>query len=186
MSATYSLWCEDHLKANGFVGEAYPCVTEDAWSYVRRAVKAGDRFDLIIFDPPSFSNSRKMEHDFDVQRDHVRWLKMLNRLLTKDGLLLFSTNLGSFRIDKNSIQGYGMREITSEVAAPGFSKQRGVARSWLLNKEHEVRIPSEYLREPDAGKNAEADGHAFATQEEEPNLVGEKNKAREAFEEEKQ
>jgi len=164
MSSTYSQWCEENLRANGFVGPAYPCVTEDAWGYIRRAVKEGESFDLIVFDPPSFSNSRKMEHDFDVQRDHVRWIRLLNRLLTKDGILLFSTNLGTFRMDGRSIRGYEMREITYEVAAPGFSKQKGSTRSWILKKEHEVQIPAEDLREPEVPVSAaDADEVAVKT-----------------------
>ncbi len=186
MSATYSKWCEDNLRSNGFVGFQYPCIAEDAWKHIRRAVKEGEKFDLIVFDPPSFSNSRKMEHDFDVQRDHVRWVRMLNRLLTRDGILLFSTNLGTFRMDKRSIRGYDVQEITSEVAAPGFSKQRGCTRSWILKKEHEVQIPAEDLREPEVPVTAATDaGEETAKTVKKPRKAS-KKKVQEVPEEEKQ
>ena len=180
MSTTYSTWCEENLRANGFVGPEFPCVTEDAWRYIRRAVKEGEKFDLIVFDPPSFSNSRKMEHDFDVQRDHVRWVRMLNRLLTQDGLLLFSTNLGTFRLDKGSIRGYETQEITFEVAAPGFSKQKGSTRSWILKKEHEVQIPAEDLREPEVPVSAPVADEETAKTVKKPRKARKKMEAQEA------
>jgi len=105
LSSTYTQWCEKNLAANGFSGGAYPCVSQDAGEYIRNAVKERRKFDLIIFDPPSFSNSRKMEHDFDVQRDYIHFIRLLNGLLVDGGTLLFSTNLGKFRFEKGRIRG---------------------------------------------------------------------------------
>jgi len=143
LSSTYTEWCEKNLAANGFSGGAYPCVSQDAGEYIWKAVKERRKYGLIIFDPPSFSNSRKMEHDFDVQRDYVYFIRLLNGLLVDGGTLLFSTNLGSFRFETSRIHGYDVREITREVAAPGFSTKKNSLRSWILKKNQEVKAPLE-------------------------------------------
>ncbi|MEA5031436.1 MAG: class I SAM-dependent methyltransferase [Sphaerochaeta sp.] len=143
LSSTYTQWCEQNLAANGFSGGAYPCVSQDAGEYIRNAVKERRKFDIIIFDPPSFSNSRRMEHDFDVQRDYLYYIRLLNGLLVDGGKLLFSTNLGKFRFEKSRIHGYDVREITRDIAAPGLSKKNSSLRSWILAKKEEVKAPLE-------------------------------------------
>ena len=143
LSGTYTQWAKRNLQDNGFPEELFPCVAMDAWKYINGAVSEGKKFDLIIFDPPCFSNSHKMDSDFDVQRDYLRWTKVLNVLLTDGGRLLFSNNLGSFQLNKRLIRGFEVREISSDVAAPGFSCRLGTARTWLLAKTEQVRLSKE-------------------------------------------
>ncbi|WP_422482118.1 class I SAM-dependent methyltransferase [Pleomorphochaeta sp. DL1XJH-081] len=143
LSSTYTQWCEQNLAANGFSGGAYPCVSQDAAEYIRKAAKERRKFDIIVFDPPSFSNSRKMEHDFDVRRDYIYFIGLLNGILVNGGKLLFSTNLGGFRFEKRKIHGYDVREVTRDIAAPGFSAKKSSLRSWILEKKEEVQMPLE-------------------------------------------
>ncbi|MPM29336.1 Ribosomal RNA large subunit methyltransferase K/L [bioreactor metagenome] len=155
LSATYTAWAEKNLADNGYGTAMYPCVASDAWQYVVEALSSGKVYDLIIFDPPSFSNSRKMEYDFDVQRDYQRWMKVLNALLAREGILVFSTNLGTFRMDTKAVRGFEVQEITAQVAAPGFTRRLGTARTWLLEKQQDVRITAADLRtvEKKAGRD---------------------------------
>lgn len=133
MSATYTKWAEENLLANGYAGDMYKCICMDATRFVDDALEKGLKYDIIIFDPPSFSNSRKMDGDFDVSRDYVQWIKKLCVLLKKTGIILFSTNLGSFQMDKRKLRGLSIKEITSMVASPGFVKGRaGTVRSWMM------------------------------------------------------
>ena len=105
----------------------------DATKFVSDALEKGLKYDIIIFDPPSFSNSRKMDGDFDVARDYVIWIKRLFGLLKKTGFILFSTNLGSFQMDKRRLRGLSIKEITGAMVAPGFVKGRaGTVRSWMM------------------------------------------------------
>ncbi len=138
LSSTYSSWCEKNLLENGFSGEQYKVVTTDALSFITTEKLSGKKYDIIIFDPPSFSNSRKMEKDFDVQRDYLSVIKSVHELLVPQGTLLFSTNLSSFKFDKKKVQGYQVREITKENAAPGFSVKKNSLRSWILEKKNEA------------------------------------------------
>ena len=133
MSATYTKWAEQNLAENGYSGSAYRCVCMDAEKFIEEALTKGLKYDIIIFDPPSFSNSRKMEHDFDVARDWVYWIKSLLRLMKKTGFILFSTNLGTFQMDRRKLRGLSIKEITGAMWAPGFVKGRpGTVRSWMM------------------------------------------------------
>ncbi len=133
MSATYTAWAEENLKANGFYGGNYSCVCEDARRFVEKAYKDNKKYDIIIFDPPSFSNSHKMDYDFDVSRDYAIWIKNLFSILKKTGIILFSNNLGTFSLDKRKLRGIKVKEVTSLLWAPGFVKDRvGTVRSWIM------------------------------------------------------
>ena len=146
LSSTYTAWAEKNLADNGYSTVLYPCIASDAWQYVVEALSSGKVYDLIVFDPPSFSNSRKMDYDFDVQRDYQRWMKVLNALLAREGKLVFSTNLGTFRMDTKAVRGFEIQEITTQVVAPGFTRRLGTARTWLLEKQQDVRITAADLR----------------------------------------
>ncbi len=134
LSATYTKWAEENLSSNGFEGETYKCVCMDASKFVDDMMNNNQRYDIIIFDPPSFSNSHKMEHDFDVQRDFYYWIKRLTGILRKGGFILFSTNLGSFKMDKRRLKGLSVKELTNIMWAEGFVKGRkGTVRSWIMS-----------------------------------------------------
>ncbi len=135
LSKTYSDWCEQNLRRNGFFGEQFTVVNQDALSYVQEAGNRGEVFDVIIFDPPSFSNSRKMEGVFDVQKDHAEILNTLWELLSPSGILYFSMNLRGFRFNKRDLNGFKIEEVTSDYRAPGFSSKKVGLRSWVLTKE---------------------------------------------------
>lgn len=137
MSNTYTAWAEDNLKSNGFAGEMYRCVCQDARAFVAEAIKKKDKYDIIIFDPPCFSNSRKMNYDFDVQRDYVRWLTGLCSIMRKGGFILFSTNLATFGFDGSLKRRNKVKEITAQTKAQGFTCRVGSARSWILEKDEE-------------------------------------------------
>ena len=70
-------------------------------AYLREALEAREKFDLIVCDPPSFSNSKKMQGVLDVQRDHAWLIESCLALLNPGGVLYFSNNLRSFRMDES-------------------------------------------------------------------------------------
>ncbi|MDC7243941.1 MAG: class I SAM-dependent methyltransferase, partial [Sphaerochaetaceae bacterium] len=143
LSKTYTDWAMHNLSINGFQGDKYPCITTDALKYVIDSVRNKKIYDLVIFDPPSFSNSRKMEKDFDVQRDYVRYLKFINNLLEKGGKVIFSTNLSSFHMDPGRLKGFEVKNITKDILADGFTKKKGTSRTWILEKVSKVKLTKE-------------------------------------------
>lgn len=96
MSTTYQDWARKNFEANLIPLKDHIFVTDSAMVYLE---KASSRFDLIILDPPTFSNSKKMEEDFEVEKNQVFLIKHCMRLLSPDGVLYFSNNKRKFKID---------------------------------------------------------------------------------------
>ena len=133
LSATYTAWAESNLQKNGFTGNNYQCICSDALAFVNEAISSNRHYSIIIFDPPSFSNSHKMDYVFDVGRDWKKWIDLLKKILIKDGFIFFSTNLSSFRMESTGLR---TAEMTYYFRAPGFKKgTRGSVRSWIMAKE---------------------------------------------------
>ena len=135
LSNVYTAWSRRNLDRNGFLDEnKYKVVAEDARAFLERAVAENRRYDIVVFDPPAFSNSHKAE-DFDVKKDHVPFLAAIWKILSDDGIVLFSENLSGFGLDKNILNPwYEIKEITKEVTALNFSTKRRSCRVWEMAK----------------------------------------------------
>ena len=135
LSNVYTAWSRRNLDRNGFLDEnKYKVVAEDARAFLERAVAENRRYDIVVFDPPAFSNSHKAE-DFDVKKDHVPFLAAIWKILSDDGIVLFSENLSGFGLDKNILNPwYEIKEITREVTALNFSTKRRSCRVWEMAK----------------------------------------------------
>ncbi len=129
LSNTYQDWNRRNLDLNNMDPRKHQLVREDVFKYLYMAQKKRERFDLIILDPPSFSNSKRMRDILDVQRDHPRLLEGCVQLLNPDGQIIFSNNLRRFRIDP-SIGAHG-EEITHKTIPDDF-KRHTVHRCWLF------------------------------------------------------
>ena len=82
----------------------------------------GGRYDLIFLDPPTFSNSKRMQREFDVQRDHVALIRSALARLAPDGLLLFSTNFRKFKLDAESLADVPVADITQKTIPQDFAR----------------------------------------------------------------
>lgn len=101
MSNTYLDWAGRNFGLNGMSFVQNKRVREDVFAFLREALERREKFDLIVCDPPSFSNSKKMEGVLDVQRDHVWLIESCLAMLTPGGVLYFSNNLRSFKMDES-------------------------------------------------------------------------------------
>jgi 23S rRNA (cytosine1962-C5)-methyltransferase len=132
LSKTYQAWTRRNLLRNGFDDFArHSLVQADTMEFLARMRRAGARFDLIVLDPPSFSNSKRMQATFDVQRDHVELLQRTHDLLAPGGELLFSNNRRGFRMDPAIEQLGEIREITAQTVPPDFRRHQP-HRCWQL------------------------------------------------------
>ena len=140
LSNVYTAWARENLDANGFFDQdKYPTIASDAEAYVEKAVKDGRKWDVIIFDPPSFSNSHKA-HDFDLKKDYLFYLYNFTKLLNDGGVVIFSENLSSFNLDKGKIKAYyKTQEMTDEFRAFGFTRKRSTLRIFRLEKVKEFK-----------------------------------------------
>lgn len=113
MSRTYLEWAERNLRLNGLTGRSHRLMQADVLGWLR---ESDEQFDLIFIDPPTFSNSKRMEETFDVQSDHLRLLTDLKRLLRKGGTIMFSNNKRGFRMDHDGLAQLGLKaqEITQK------------------------------------------------------------------------
>jgi len=111
LNQNYLDWAQKNLELNGLAGPRHRLVRRDAVEYLRTETKP--RFDVIVLDPPTFSNSKKMDGTFDVQRDHASMIARCLKLLTPDGVLIFSTNAQKFRLDQKALPPGRAVEITS-------------------------------------------------------------------------
>lgn len=150
LSNTYTDWAAENLRRNGFpvpkvearhrvragggtggFAAEHRLVTAEVGEFLAQAAARRERYDLIVLDPPTFSNSKKMEGVFDVQRDHAALINSALRLLTRDGLLLFSTNFRRLKLDTGSIRAKKLEEITTATISEDFIGKTP-HRCWLV------------------------------------------------------
>lgn len=131
MSRTYLEWAERNLRLNGLTGRAHRLMQADVLSWLREST---EQFDLIFIDPPTFSNSKRMEDAFDVQRDHIRLMSDLKRLLRKGGTIMFSNNKRGFRMDHDGLAALGLKaqEISQKTLSQDFARNRQIHNCWLI------------------------------------------------------
>ena len=131
MSRTYLEWAERNLRLNGLTGRAHRLMQADVLSWLR---DSDEQFDLIFIDPPTFSNSKRMDDAFDVQRDHLRLMTDLKRLLRKGGTIMFSNNKRGFRMDHDGLAQLGLKaqEISQKTLSQDFARNRQIHNCWLI------------------------------------------------------
>jgi 23S rRNA (guanine2445-N2)-methyltransferase / 23S rRNA (guanine2069-N7)-methyltransferase len=123
MSRTYVEWAKRNLAVNGLRGE-HAFIQEDCLAWL--AEGSGGPWDLIFLDPPTFSNSKRMEREFDVQRDHVDLIRATLKRLAPGGLLLFSTNFRKFKLDAGALEDLQVRDITKGTIPFDFARDAKV------------------------------------------------------------
>ncbi|MBF0212598.1 MAG: bifunctional 23S rRNA (guanine(2069)-N(7))-methyltransferase RlmK/23S rRNA (guanine(2445)-N(2))-methyltransferase RlmL [Magnetococcales bacterium] len=136
LSRNYLEWAGRNLALNGFSGLAHRLVRADCLEWLAEASRnaAGERFDLILLDPPTFSNSARMERPFDLQREHPALIGQAIRLLAPGGVLFFSNNSRRFRLDRESLpSGLEVRDITRETIGPDFQGHERIHNCWRLS-----------------------------------------------------
>jgi 23S rRNA (guanine2445-N2)-methyltransferase / 23S rRNA (guanine2069-N7)-methyltransferase len=126
MSRTYLDWARRNMQANGFEGRQYVYIQADALQWLESAPAAG--WDLIFLDPPTFSNSKRMQDTLDVQRDQVRLISHTLRLLAPGGRLIFSTNFTKFQLDQSLLQQAQVVDLSKETIPKDFERNPRIHR----------------------------------------------------------
>lgn len=120
MSRTYIEWARRNMAINEFPGDSHKFVQADCLGWL--AEDDGLRYDLIFLDPPTFSNSKRMDREFDVQRDHVELIRTTIRRLAPGGLLLFSNNFRKFKLDAEALKDLSINDITKKTVPTDFAR----------------------------------------------------------------
>ncbi len=127
LSRTYLEWAERNLSLNRLAGPQHSVVQADCREWLRGA-DAAEQYDLIFLDPPTFSNSKRMQGVLDVGRDHPALLDACVRLLAPEGLIVFSTNAQRFRLEESLPERYDVQDISAATLPPDFERNPRIHR----------------------------------------------------------
>ncbi len=128
LSNTYLDWGRRNFRANQLSPDRHGFVRADALQWL--AEPASRAYDLIVLDPPTFSNSKMMTEVLDTQRDHVQLINQCMDLLVPGGELYFSTNYRRFKLAEDQLAGRAS-EITKQTLPPDFRK-KNLHRCWRI------------------------------------------------------
>lgn len=129
LSAKYLGWAKMNLSLNGYGGPSHQFVQADC---VKWLGECKDKFDLIFLDPPTFSNTKKDKRVFDIQNDHALLIQRAMKLLTRDGLLVFSTNFRKFVLQKDLERLYNIKEVTQKTIPADFKRRGSIHKCWKI------------------------------------------------------
>ena len=148
LSSTYLDWARRNLELNGFNGAEHRFVRADCLQWL--AQMAGENeaarghgrqgggagpYDLIFLDAPTFSNSKSMTNDLDLQRDHAGLIRDAAQLLSPQGILLFSTNFRRFKLDESLTADLLVTDITKQTVPPDFARNPRIHRCFRITLE---------------------------------------------------
>jgi len=138
MSNTYLDWARRNFVLNG-IGDDHQLVRANCleWLATQAAAKQKTQFDLIFLDPPTFSNSKKMDEAFDIQKDHVQLIRNARALLAPGGILYFSTNFRRFKMDTDALSGLIIEDISSQMIPEDFKRDARIHYCWRISRRHD-------------------------------------------------
>lgn len=125
LSNTYLSWAQDNFNINGFgadIGNKHRLIQGDVKQYLDSLPQ--NAFDLVVMDPPTFSNSKRMLDILDIQRDHVNLINRTFRAMTKGGTIYFSTNYRSFKLDETQLDASSIKNITAQTIPNDFRDKK--------------------------------------------------------------
>ena len=132
LSNTYLDWAHENLLLNGFRGNNHELYRADCLAWLEEQESGGARFDLILLDPPTFSNSKRMEGVLDVQRDHVGMIRRSLKLLRPAGRLVFSTNYTRFKLDEEGLADLAIEDISAATVPKDFERHARIHKCFVV------------------------------------------------------
>jgi 23S rRNA (guanine2445-N2)-methyltransferase / 23S rRNA (guanine2069-N7)-methyltransferase len=136
MSNTYLDWAERNLELNNQLrkgrGQNHELIQADVLQWLQH--NGEQRYGLIFLDPPTFSRSKRMEDNLDIQRDHVGLIQATAALLDKDGVLIFSTNLRKFKLDKEKLGELNIEDISRKTLPEDFKNNPKIHQCFKIKK----------------------------------------------------
>jgi 23S rRNA G2069 N7-methylase RlmK/C1962 C5-methylase RlmI len=130
LSNTYLDWAAENLRLNGLERPEHALVRADALEFLARD---SGPYDLAVLDPPTFSNSKKMRAELDLQRDHVALIRSVLRLLAPGGTLWFSTNFRRFKLAAEALEAAAIEDCSKATLPPDFPDPR-TRYTWRISR----------------------------------------------------
>ena len=130
LSKNYLDWAKRNLAANGFDGDQHRFVASDIREFLS-SHPPGEHYDLVVLDPPTFSNSKRTDDDWNVQTDCVPLLNNLMPLVRRGGVIYFSNNFRRFKFDPGEVSASEIHEISRQTVPEDFRNKR-IHRCWRI------------------------------------------------------
>ena len=133
MSNTYLNWAQDNFALNKINGHKYQFIQADCLDWLKKNTST---FDVIFIDPPTFSNSKRMEDSFDVQRDHVSLITDALKSLASGGEIIFTNNKRNFKMDFDAMEALGLQaKAMSDITRDkDFARNKHIHNSWSITR----------------------------------------------------
>ena len=134
MSNTYINWAKKNLALNIDQG-AHEFIQADCLEWLEHEARQPSKhYDLIFLDPPTFSNSKRMDEAFDIQNDHVQLINNAIALLSPGGILYFSTNFRRFKIDHQALTDLIVEDISATTIPEDFARNPKIHYCWRIQE----------------------------------------------------
>ncbi len=130
LSQNYLDWGKRNFALNGLPDlPSYRFIAQDIFEWIKDNT---EQYEVIFIDPPTFSNSKKFQGTFDVQRDHVALINRAMNRLSSDGVLYFSNNFTKFILDETISQRYRVEELTKQTIGFDYDLKKPIHQSWAI------------------------------------------------------
>lgn len=137
MSNTYTDWGRENFVLNGWGSRDHDIVRADCMRFLDQEIRTGNRYDVVVIDPPTISRSKKMDEMFDIQKDYPFLISRALKLLTPGGVIYFSTNSRQFTFDGTLFQDCTIWDITKKTIPLDFHDQKS-HRCWRISTRRDV------------------------------------------------
>lgn len=131
MSNTYTAWGADNFTLNLLPLKNNEIVRADCLKFLNDEIRSGNKYDIIIIDPPTISRSKKMDQMFDVQLDYIELIQKAQKLLLENGMIFFSTNSRKFVFDESHFHSCRIKEISYKTIPIDFHDPK-IHRCWQI------------------------------------------------------
>jgi len=131
MSNTYLDWAQRNFDLNQLSAKNHHLLRADCLKWLEGD---GEQFDVIFLDPPTFSNSKKMDTVLDVQRDHGDLIRNAMARLVPDGVLIFSNNFRKFKMDELVTRQFNVENITPQTLDMDFERNPRIHNVWRITR----------------------------------------------------
>lgn len=132
-SETVVAWARENFALNGIGNADNALIQAHAFDYLDRAKRKGQRFDLAVVDPPSYSTTQSRGEAFDILTDHVGLLEAVTAVMHPGGVVLFSTNHQAFLPRLDLLRVSAVEEITARTIPEDYvHKRKTIHRCWRI------------------------------------------------------
>ncbi len=133
MSNTYLNWAQENFSLNKLSGHKYQFVQADCLTWLKEHKTT---YDVVFVDPPTFSNSKRMEDSFDVQSDHVTLITDAMQCVAENGELIFTNNKRNFKMDFDGVAAlnFEVKCISDLTRDKDFQRNKHIHNSWLITR----------------------------------------------------